>query len=123
MPSRSNQDLELFLFFFFFTIWIFFHKHSRITGLQGKVESIPLTPHYYFYPLHRHLDISRAITAENSPLHIASSQARTGNLWFSERKSLTTKLRALENLIFYDVFRRNRSKSIHLNSLQLMKFD
>ena len=31
----------------------------------------------------RYLDISRAITAESSPLHIASSRARTGKLWFS----------------------------------------
>ena len=37
---------------------------------------------YHFYPLHRHLDISRAITAESSPLHIASSGTRNGNLWF-----------------------------------------
>ena len=28
----------------------------------------------------RHLDISRPITAENSPLHIANSWTRTGNL-------------------------------------------
>ena len=68
--------------FFFFSIWVFFHDHSRITGLQGKGESISLTPHYHFHPLHRHLDISRAITAESSPLHIASSRTRTGNLWF-----------------------------------------
>ena len=71
-----------FFFFFFFSIWVFFHDHSRITGLQGKGESISLTPHYHFHPLHRHLDISRAITAESSPLHIASSRTRTGNLWF-----------------------------------------
>ena len=73
----------------FFSIWVFFHDHSRITGLQGKGEGISLTPHYHFHPLHRHLDISRAITAESLPLHIASSRTRTGNLW-----SLTTKLRA-----------------------------
>ena len=30
----------------------------------------------------RHLDISRTITAESSPLHIASSRTRTGKLWF-----------------------------------------
>ena len=29
-----------------------------------------------------HLDISRVITAESSPLHIAGSRTRTGNLWF-----------------------------------------
>ena len=33
-------------------------------------------------PLHRHLDISRAITAESSPLYIASSWTQTRNLWF-----------------------------------------
>ena len=66
-----------------FSIWTFFHEHSRITGLQGKGEDISLTPHYHFHPFHRHLDISRAITAESSPLHIASSRTRTGNLWFS----------------------------------------
>ena len=67
---------------FFFSMWVFFHERSRITGLQGKGEGISLTPHYHFHPLHRHLDISRAITAESSPLHIAISRTRTGNLWF-----------------------------------------
>ena len=73
---------RFFFFLFFFSIWIFFHEHSRITELQGKGEGFSLTPHYHFYSLHRHLDISWAITAENSPLHIASSRTRTGNLWF-----------------------------------------
>ena len=67
---------------FFFSMWVFFHEHSRITGLQGKGEGISLTPQYHSPPLHRHLDISRAITPESSPLHIASSRTRTGNLWF-----------------------------------------
>ena len=69
-------------FFFFFSIKVFFHEHSQITGLQRKGEGISLTPHYHFHLLHRHLDINRAITAENSPLHIGSSQTRNGNLWF-----------------------------------------
>ena len=47
---------------FFFSLWVFFHNHSRITGLQGMGEGISLSPHYYFHPLHRNLDISRAIT-------------------------------------------------------------
>ena len=64
----------------FSSSWAFFDEHSRITGLQGKGEGIPLTPHYHFHPLHRHLDISRAITAGSSLLHIASSRTRTGNL-------------------------------------------
>ena len=68
--------------FFFFSIWVLFHEHLRITRLQGKVEGIPLTPHYRFHALHRHLDISQAITAQSSPLRIASSRTRTGNFCF-----------------------------------------
>ena len=73
---------RFFFCLFFFSIWIFFHEHSRITELQGKGEGFSLTPHYHFYSLHRHLDISWAITAENSPLHIASSRTRTRNLCY-----------------------------------------
>ena len=67
--------------FFFFSIWVFFHEHSRITGLQGNGEGISFTPRYHFHPLNRHLDIGRAITAGSSPLRIASSRTRTGNIW------------------------------------------
>ena len=42
----------------FFSIWVFFHKHSRFPGQQGKEEAISLIPLYHFHPLHRHLDIS-----------------------------------------------------------------
>ena len=66
----------------FFSIGVFLHKHSRFTVQQRKGEAISLTPLYYFPHLHRHLDISWAITAESSPLHIASSRTRTGNFWF-----------------------------------------
>ena len=98
----------------FFSIWVLFHEHSRITGLQRKGEGIPLTPLYSFHPLHRHLDISRAITAENSALHIASSQTRTGNLWLprdflqiSEKKLKNHKMteecfRHAENVYLYN---------------------
>ena len=74
--------LTMILVCFFFSIWVFFHEHSRITGLQGKGEGISLTPHYHFHPLHRQLGIGRAITAGSSPLRVASSRTRTGNLWF-----------------------------------------
>ena len=67
----------------FFFILVFFCKHSWITGLEGNGEGISVTPHYHFHPLHRHLDISRVIAAERSPLHIASSQTWTENLSFS----------------------------------------
>ena len=61
------------LMIFFFSIWLFFHEHSRITGLHGKGEIISLTSNYDFHSLHRHLYISRAINAEDLPLLIASS--------------------------------------------------
>ena len=66
----------------FFSIWVFFHKRSRSTGQQRKGEGIYLTPLYHFHPLGRHWEINRVIAAESSPLHIASSQTRTWNLWF-----------------------------------------
>ena len=47
-----------FLLVFCLSIWVFFHEYSRITELQEKGKSISLTPHYHFYPLHRHLDIN-----------------------------------------------------------------
>ena len=67
-------------FFKIFSIWVFFHEHSRITGLQGKGEGISLTPHYHFDTHYRHWDISQA--AEISTLHIANSRIWTGKLWF-----------------------------------------
>ena len=76
-PVFLNVKLKLFSFWVFF-----FHEHSRFTGQQGKGEGIYLTPLYHFHLLHRHLDISRAVTAESSPLHI-SSRTRTRNLRFS----------------------------------------
>ena len=82
--NRNISKKFVFIFhhsiFFNFFIWVFFHVHSRITGLQGKGESISLTPHYHFHPLHRHLDINQAITAESSPLHIGSNRTQTGKL-------------------------------------------
>ena len=88
--------------FFFFSIRVFFHEHSRITGLQGKGEGISFTPLYHFHPLHRHLDISRAITAESSPLHKASSRTRTGNLWSPSASRLHPRLAkpSVEILLF-----------------------
>ena len=58
------------------------HKSQDCRGRGGGGEGgISLTPHYHFYTLYRHLHISQAITAESSPLHIASSWTRSKNLW------------------------------------------
>ena len=50
--------------FFFFLYLGSFQEHSRFIGQQGKGEGIYLTPLYHFHPLHRHFNVSRAITAE-----------------------------------------------------------
>ena len=77
--TRTKHSIDQI---FIFSIWVFFHKLSRFTGHQGKVEVISLTPVYHVHLLHRHLDISRVITAGSSSLQVASSRTRTANLWF-----------------------------------------
>ena len=72
-PSYSHTFHAAPVFF----IWVFFHAHSRFTGQQGKGEGIYLTPLYHFHPLHRHLDINRAIIAKRVPVSV--------NITFSER--------------------------------------
>ena len=55
---------------YLFSIWVFFPKHSRFTGQQGKREAIFLTLLYHVHPLHKHLKtLARGITAKHSPLH------------------------------------------------------
>ena len=67
-------------------IRVFFCKHSRFVGQQeivgggGGGGGISLPSPYKFHPLHRHLYISRVITAESSSLLIACSRARNENL-------------------------------------------
>ena len=66
--------------FFFLSAFSFTNIHES-QDCRGR-GGISLTPHYHLHPLHRHLDISRANTAERSPLHMANSRTQTGNLWF-----------------------------------------
>ena len=79
---RTKKWIFSNFFFFFFFYQGFLSRTFTIHGTAGKGEGIYLTPLYHFHPLHWHLGISRAITAESSPLHIAGSRTRTGNLWF-----------------------------------------
>ena len=65
-----------------FKMFLPFHKHLLFTGQQGKGVASSLIPLYHFYPLHRHLGISRENAAESSPPHIASSRTQIKNLWF-----------------------------------------
>ena len=72
--SENKRDSGLFFFYLSFL--------SRPFTGKGKGKGIFLTPHYHFHPLHRHLDISREITAGSSLLHVGSSRTRFGNFWF-----------------------------------------
>ena len=71
---HSRADQQQFIYFLSQT----FTNHRT----AGEGEGISLTPHYHFHPLHRHLDISWAITAESSLQHIANCRNRTRNIWF-----------------------------------------
>ena len=53
-----------FLFGFSFTN-LHYPKDSR----ASRISRISLTPLYQFYPLHRYLEITQAITAESLALH------------------------------------------------------
>ena len=82
VQSINKRLIFPHLFFFFFLCLGFLSRTFTNHKTAGEGAGISLTPHYHCHPLHRHLDISRAITAESSPLHIASSRNWTGNLWF-----------------------------------------
>ena len=60
----------------------FLSQTIMIHTTAEKEEAIYLTPFYHFHPLHRHLNITRATTAESLPLCIASTGTQSGNLWF-----------------------------------------
>ena len=68
--------MKVFLFYQCFLSWTFtIHRTVGERGGHLFNSFLPLPPAL-------HLDISRVITAESSPLQIASSWTRTGNLWF-----------------------------------------
>ena len=61
-------------------------RHERV-NIHGSSDyrgrrKLYLTPLYHFNPFHEHLDISRAITLESTPQHVASNQIWARNFWF-----------------------------------------
>ena len=73
-------SLRLTITIFFLSGFSIMNIHDHRTAGEGRGYS--LSPLYHFHPLRRHLDISQAITAESSPLHIASSGTRARSIWF-----------------------------------------
>ena len=76
-PGFHNLSTCIFFYLGFFSRPFMNHR------TEWKEKGISLTHDYHFHKHHRHLDISRAITAESLPVHIASSRIGNGNLWFS----------------------------------------
>ena len=89
---KRNSSTVVFLVFFPDFLRIpnfFFYLGFSFTNIHDSQDSWRRGRGYLFNsslslhnPLAMHLDISWAITAEGSPLHIATSRTRTGNLWF-----------------------------------------
>ena len=67
-----EKNLGIRWSFFFYLVFLLrtFMNHWTARKVGGHF----FNSHYHFYPSHRHFDISRAITAESSPLHIAGSR-------------------------------------------------
>ena len=68
---------RVFVLTLFFIYLGFLSRTFTINRTAGEGKGISLTPLYQFQPLHRHLEISWAITAESSSLDISSSQNRS----------------------------------------------
>ena len=62
-------------------LFTFFSQTFTIHRTVGERGGFSFTSVYHFHPLPQHLDISREIAAESSPLQIANSRAQTGNLF------------------------------------------
>ena len=93
--------LEASFFFYLRFVSRTFTNHR--TAREG--EGISLIPHYHFYPLHRHLELSRAITVEGqlTAAHTWQPESNWEPLVF-ERKSLTLSYAFLEASLSLTLF-------------------
>ena len=83
--QRESAGNFIFLYLLFMSVYIsvfniiFFLCRFSSMNIPKSQDCRGRGEHY---PLHRHLDISQASTTESSPLYIANSRTRTGNLCF-----------------------------------------
>ena len=92
LPHYLAHDINKF----FFSIWVFFCEHSRITGLQRKWGGYFFNPSLPLPPASQTLrhwpgDCCWELTSAHSWQPDSNREPL-----ISERKSLTTKLRALD---------------------------
>ena len=91
------------LFFFYL---VFLSRTFVIHRTAGEEEAISLTPSYHLHLLRRHLDINPAITAESSPLHIASS-------WMNRELSILRFQKlvlSIQAIVKFPIYRPNLGK-------------
>ena len=72
--ARSTSSFYWCYIFSFGHSWSLHMKERKTHGFffyLGFLLRRFANHHYHFHLLHRHLDISRAITAESSPLHVS----------------------------------------------------
>ena len=87
-----NIDIDVDLGFFSLSLSLYLGFLSRTITIHrtaGEGEAISLNPLYHFQPLHRHFDISPAITVESPPLHMASIDSKPGTFSFWAQVALT----------------------------------
>ena len=96
----QNEFLLFHIFNFFLLGFPFTNIHDSQDSRE-RGEAISLNPLCHFHLLHRYFDISWVITADGSPLRIASSRTWTGNLWFPSSSCWPP---SYASLIFLNVF-------------------
>ena len=75
-------------YFLFFSIWVFFSFDIDFTHHSMGRQKPILTNLYHFHLRRKHLDISKTITAESSPLSVVSDdRTQTRNLWLPNKFS------------------------------------
>ena len=104
---KEVANIYIYIYIYIFQYGFSFTTIHEPQDCKGRGRAFLLAPHYHFHPLHRHLDTSRAITADSSLLHRGSraitadssllhrgsraitallhrgsSRTQTGNLWF-----------------------------------------
>ena len=86
---------------------------------RGRPFLIPL---YHFHLLHEHLHIHGMITAESSPLHMASCWTWTGNHWFSFSSVAVLQLLNHKPKNFLKIHKGNIADIINWFNLNLQHF-
>ena len=77
--ERKKRKKLLLIYFFFYLGFLLRTFTNHRTAGEGGGHFFNSSLH--FHPLHRHLDISRAITAESSPVIVYSSNGIKSNFF------------------------------------------